>query len=73
MGTIKKFFRGVKSLKINIKSRKRRLFLAAVILFCLSFTLIGPIKDTTQTILSDLNNNRSKLEAKKEKGDSLRG
>lgn len=55
MGTIKSLIKGLKGFKLH-KRNKKILFIAAVILFCLSFTLIEPVKGIGQDILSNLNN-----------------
>ena len=55
MSTIKLLIKSLKSLKLH-KRNKKILLIAAVILFCLSFTLIEPTKGISQDILSNLNN-----------------
>jgi surface antigen/transposase-like protein len=60
MGTIKQRLRAIKSFKIDIKrNNNERLLLAAVILFCLNWSLANPVKGVEQILLFYLNQNKS--------------
>jgi len=55
MGTIKQHLKAViRHFKIDIRNSNKRLLLAAVLLFCLSWSLINPVKGFEQIIVSQL-------------------